>query len=47
MVERLKILLDTSIFNSSEHIEIYSLNTVEVMEEKEDGPEAPGSATSP
>jgi hypothetical protein len=33
VVGKLKILLDTNIFDPSEHIEIYPPNTVEVMEE--------------
>ena len=32
VVRKLKILLDTNIFDPSEHIEIYPPNTVEVME---------------
>lgn len=32
VVGKLKILLDTSIFDPSEHIEIYPPNTVKVME---------------
>ena len=45
VVGKLRILLDTNIFDPSEHIEIYPPNTVEVMEERDEQDE-PGSTTS-
>jgi hypothetical protein len=46
VVGKLKILLDTNIFDPSEHIEIYPPNTVEVMNGEQNEPEEPGSITS-
>jgi hypothetical protein len=43
VVGKLKILLDTNIFDPSEHIEIYPPNTVEVMEEEPDEPSTTSS----
>lgn len=36
VVGKLKILLDTNIFDPSKHIEIYPPNTVEVIKEDRD-----------
>jgi hypothetical protein len=46
VVGKVKILLDSNIFDPCEHIEIYPPNTITVMEGEEDEPEEPESTTS-